>query len=103
MKRVDPCAEFHEWAKRELAEAKVVHKRVADQLSNGTHNLNNSNVETILEQVASHMKQVDPCAEFHEWAKRELAEAKLLHKRVADQLSNGTESGTESPPSANPV
>ena len=53
------------------------------------------------------MKRVDPCAEFHEWAKRELAEAKLVHKRVADQLSNGIgsgiESGTESPPSANPV
>jgi len=96
MKRVDPCAEFHEWAKRELAEAKVVHKRVADELSNGTQNLNNTN-------VASHMKQGDPCAEFHEWAKRELAEAKAVHKRVVDKLSSGIGSGIVSPPSANPV
>jgi len=64
----------------------------------GAQNLNDTKVEAVLERVAKYVKSdefevpddlkpVDPCTEFHEWATHELAEAKLVHKAVANQLS----------------
>jgi len=64
----------------------------------GAQNLNDAKVEEVLKQVAKYVKSdlfevpddlkpVDPCTEFHKWAKHELTEAKLVHKAVANQLS----------------
>jgi hypothetical protein len=64
----------------------------------GAQNLNDTKVEAVLERVAKYVKSdlfevpddlkpVDPCTEFHKWAKHELTEAKFVHKAVANQLS----------------
>jgi len=70
----------------------------------GAQNLNDTKVEAVLERVAKYVKSdefevpddlkpVDPCTEFHEWATHELAEAKLVHKAVANQLSEMLDEG----------